>query len=75
MLSAHGHAHWKFNNYRVSRILRLRVLEGGAVDSLLTLKINVDESCFNYEPPEEMLKVNKTAVRQYNEAHGSYNNN
>ena len=50
-------------------------LERSTVASLLTLKIDVDESCFNYEPPEEMLKVNKTAVRLYNEAHGSYNNN
>ena len=28
-----------------------------------------------YETPEEMLKVNKTAVRQYDGAHGSYNKN
>ena len=50
-------------------------LEHSTVASLLTLKINVNENCFNYEPFEEMLKVNKTAVRQYNETHGSYSNN
>ena len=31
-------------------------LERSTVPSLLTLKINVDESCFNYEPSEEMFK-------------------
>lgn len=40
--------------------------------SLLTLKVNVDDNCFNYKPSEEMLKLNKSAVRQYNEDHGSY---
>ena len=47
-------------------------LERSTVASLLTLKINVDDRCFTFEPSEEMLKFNKSAVRQYNKAHGSY---
>lgn len=48
-------------------------LHRSTVASLLTLKINVDDECFNFQPHEDMLKLNKSAVRQYNEDHDSYN--
>ena len=47
-------------------------LERSTVASFLTLKINVDDHCFSCEPSEEMLKLNKSVVRQYDETHGSY---
>ena len=47
-------------------------LEHSTVASLLTLKINIDDHCFTFEHSEEMFRLNKSAVRQYNEAHGSY---
>ena len=47
-------------------------LEHSTVASLLCLKLNVDEKCYDYNPPEELLKVNKSAVRKYNTEHGSY---
>ncbi len=47
-------------------------LERSTVALLLTLKINVDDYCYDFKPPEELLKLNKSAVRHYNEAHVSY---
>ena len=47
-------------------------LERSTVASPLTLKINIDDHFFTFEHSEEMLKLNKSAVRQYNEAHRSY---
>jgi hypothetical protein len=44
-------------------------LERSTVASLLTLKVNVDEHCYSFTPQAEL---NKSAVRRYNEAHGSY---
>ena len=40
--------------------------------ALLLMKINVDDDCFDFKPPEELLKFNKSAVRNYNAEHGSY---
>ena len=48
-------------------------LERSTVASLLILKINIDNHCYAFKPSEELPKLNKLAVRQYNEAHGSYN--
>ena len=48
-------------------------LERSTVASLLTLKVNFDDHCYAFKPSEELLKLNKSAVRQYNKAHGSYN--
>ena len=47
-------------------------LECSTVGSLLALKMNVDASCFEFNPPEELLQINSSAVRKYNEQHGSY---
>ena len=47
-------------------------LERSTVASLLTLKINVDENCYSFNPSEDLLAANKSAVRHYNEMHGSY---
>lgn len=47
-------------------------LERSTVASLLSLKLNIDENCYDYNPPEELLKINKSAVRKYNTEHGSY---
>ena len=49
-------------------------LERTTVASLLALKLNVDEDCFSFKPPKALLEINKSAVRQYNEEHGSYSN-
>ena len=48
-------------------------LERTTVASLLVLKLNIDEECFSYKPPKALLELNKSAVRRYNEEHGSYN--
>ena len=47
-------------------------LERTTVASLLALKLNVDSMCYNFKPPSDLLKMNKSAVRMYNEEHGSY---
>ena len=47
-------------------------LERNTVAALLSLKINIDDNCFAYQPPVELLKLNKTAVQKYNAEHGSY---
>ena len=44
-------------------------LERSTVASLLSLKLNVDDDCFDYKPPEDLLKINKSAVRNYNSDH------
>ena len=49
-------------------------LERTTVASLLALKLNVDADCFSFKPPKALLEINKSAVRQYNEEHGSYSN-
>lgn len=48
-------------------------LEHRTVASLLALKLNVDQECFDYTPPLELLKLNKSAVWKYNQEHGSHN--
>ena len=48
-------------------------LERTTVASLLALKLNVDEGCFSFKSPKALLQMNKSAVRQYNKEHGSYN--
>ena len=48
-------------------------LECSTIASLLTLKINVDDDCFNYMPPTELLSLNKSADWRYNQQHGSHN--
>lgn len=47
-------------------------LERSTVAALLAMKLNVDEDCFDFKPPKELLKINKSAVRNYNSDHGSY---
>lgn len=47
-------------------------LERTTVASLLALKINIDSECFSFKPPKALLLKNKSAVRSYNEEHGSY---
>ena len=47
-------------------------LDRSTVAALLSLKINIDENCFDFKPPENLLKLNKSAVRKYNADHGSY---
>ena len=47
-------------------------LERSTVASLLTLKINVDENCYSFNPSEDLLAANKSAIRHYNEMRGSY---
>ena len=39
---------------------------------LLALKLNIDKDCFDFEPSPELLKLNKSCVRKYNEDHDSY---
>ena len=46
-------------------------LERTTVAALLSMKLNIDD-CFNFKPPDELLKINKSAVRAYNAEHGSY---
>ena len=48
-------------------------LECSTVASLLALKLNIDQDCFDYIPPPELLKLNKSAVWKYNQEHGSHN--
>ena len=48
-------------------------LERSTIASLLTLKLNLDENCYNFEPTEDLLKLNKSAVWKYNQEHGSHN--
>ena len=48
-------------------------LERKTVASLLALKLIVDQDCFDYTPPLELLKLNKSAVWKYNQEHGSHN--
>ena len=48
-------------------------LERSTVASLLALKLNIDQDCFDYTPPPELLKLNKSAVWKYNQEHGSHN--
>ena len=48
-------------------------LERSTVASLLSLKLNIDPDCFDYKPPADMLKLNKSAVWRYNQEHGSHN--
>lgn len=43
-----------------------------SIASLLCLKINIDDDCFSFEPHADLLKQNRSAVRKYNEEHGSY---
>ena len=47
-------------------------LDRSTVAALLSLKMNVDEECHNFIPPKPLLELNKSAVRSYNEEHGSY---
>ena len=47
-------------------------IERSTVASPLSLKFNVDEDCFAHKPSAELLKINKSAVRKYNEEHSSY---
>ena len=47
--------------------------ERSTVASLLTLKVNVDCNCYEFQPSNELLKINKSAVKNYNASHGSYN--
>ena len=42
-------------------------LQRGTVAALLSLKINIDDDCFAYKPSAELLRLNKSAVRKYNE--------
>ena len=49
-------------------------VECTTVVSLLALKQNVDEDCFSFKPPQALFEIYKSAVRQYNEEHGSYSN-
>lgn len=42
------------------------------IASLLALKLNIDEECYNYDPQQELLTLNKSRVRKYNNDHGSY---
>ena len=48
-------------------------LQRSTVASLLSLKLNTDHNCFDYKPSAELLKLNKSAVWQYNQEHGSHN--
>ena len=48
-------------------------LERSTVAVLLSLKLNVDEECYEYKPPTELLQINKSAVWKYNQDHGSHN--
>ena len=48
-------------------------LERSTVAALLSLKLNVDEECYEYKPPTELLQINKSAVWKYNQDHGSHN--
>ena len=48
-------------------------LERSTIASLLTLKLNLDENCYNFEPTEDLLKLNKSAIWKYNQEHGSHN--
>ena len=48
-------------------------LERSTVAALLSLKLNVDEECYEYKPPTELLQINKSAVWKYNQDHGSRN--
>lgn len=45
-------------------------LDRGTVASLLALKLNIDQDCFDYTPPPK-LKLNKSAVWKYNQEHGT----
>lgn len=42
-------------------------LHRSTIGSLLCLKLNVDDECHNFKPATELLKLNKSAVRLYNE--------
>ena len=46
-------------------------LERTTVGSLLALKLNVDSDCYDFNLPSDLLE-HKSAVRKYNEEHGSY---
>lgn len=47
-------------------------LHRSTIGSLLCLKLNVDDECYEFQPSPELLELNKSAVRPYNEEHGSY---
>lgn len=47
-------------------------LNRNTIASLLALKVNIDQDCYHFQPSSELLKLNKTCIRKYNEDHGSY---
>ena len=47
-------------------------LHGETIALFLCLKINIDDDCSSFEPHTDLLKQNRSAVRKYNEEHGSY---
>ena len=55
-----------------SMVRKIDSEDRSTVAALLSLKINIDENCFDFKPPENLLKLNKSAVRKYNADHGSY---
>ena len=49
-------------------------LKRSTIAALLSMKINIDEDCYQFEASDDLLKINSTAVRKYNTEHGSYKN-
>lgn len=47
-------------------------LKRSTVASFLALKLNIDSKCYDFNPSDELLDLNKSAVTKYNEEHSSY---
>lgn len=47
-------------------------LEKSTVAALLSMKININAECHEFEPTDDLLKTNSSAVRKYNTEYDSY---
>ena len=51
-----------FRLLELSMDRKISQLKRSSVACLLSLKVNVDQECFNYIPPPDLLKINNAAV-------------